>query len=216
MLRRQEGGARGTGDGAVGQSGEAGGLGPALGTGTGPLERGRGPLASQFRPSSRRLWPEALQIAELEGRWKLAWGSRARNVARPDTRGVFHGARRVCVFLTEAVREVPTPFGQTGDGEWESVIQKPSFLLTDVCCPEKHINVHVFFFYLGLPRGDLPSTCRAPLGGGCCLLLAPVSCWWRGCPEITHIGAPRPNSQIGPPTAPQGPLGWWGRWAKLS
>lgn len=114
MLRRQEGGARGTGDGAVGQSGEAGGLGSALGTGTGPLERGRGPLASQFCPSSRRLWPEALQIAELEGRWKLAWGSRARNVPRPDARGVFHGARRVCVFLTEAVREVPTPFGQTG------------------------------------------------------------------------------------------------------
>lgn len=215
MLRRQEGGARGTVDGAVGQSGEAGGLGSALGTGTGPLERGRGPLASQFCPSSRRLWPEALQIAELEGRWKLAWGSRARNVPRPDARGVFHGARRVCVFLTEAVREVPTPFGQTGRRMGVSYTE--AIVFTHRCLlSRKAYKCTCFYFYLGLPRGDLPSTCRAPPGGGCCLLLAPVSCWWRGCPEITHIGAPRPNSQIGPPPAPQGPLGWWGRWAKLS
>lgn len=73
VLRRQEGGVRGAGDRAAGQSGEAGGLGPALGTGTGPLRRGRGPLTSQFCPRScsRGLWPEDPQIVELGGRWKL-------------------------------------------------------------------------------------------------------------------------------------------------
>lgn len=148
MLRRQEGGVRGTLDGAVGQGGEAGRLEPALGTGTGPLQRGRGPLTSQFPPSSRCLWPEDLQIAD-RGTGKasktLAWGSRRRNVIRPSVCGVFHGARRVCVFLTEAVREIPRPL-QPDRGRRRGVIQKPSFLLTDVYCLKKHISVYVFLF----------------------------------------------------------------------
>lgn len=195
MLRRQEGGARGTGDGAVGQSGEAGGLGSALGTGTGPLERGRGPLASQFCPSSRRLWPEALQIAELEGRWKLAWGSRARNVPWPDARGVFHGARRVCVFLT---RRSPH-LSARRVGEWESVIQKPSFLLTDVYCPEKHINVHVFIFIWGFPEVICPPPVGHPRAGAavCSSLLFPAG--GGGAPRSHTLELPVPTHRLGRP-----------------
>lgn len=217
MLRRQEGGVQETGGEAVSQSREAGRLGPALGTGTGGLEQGRGPSTSQFPPSSGGLWPADLQIADREtGKTSktLAWGSRRRNITRPRVCGVFHGAGRGCVFLTGAVREIPKPFRP--DKGWRmGVSYAEAIVFTHRCLLSQKTCKCICFFIWGFPEVIcLPPVGPPRPGGGCCLLLTPVSCWWRGCPEITHIGPP-PPTQIGPPSAPQWPLGWRGRWTKL-